>query len=50
MSSTKGVGTAQVRKEGRVTIPATVRRQLELEQGDIIRISIEPVGGESADD
>lgn len=47
MSSTKGVGTAQVRKEGRVTIPATVRRQLELEQGDFVRIQVETVEGET---
>lgn len=49
MPSTKGVGTAQVRKEGRVTIPATLRRQLELEQGDFVRIHVEPVERGAAD-
>jgi AbrB family looped-hinge helix DNA binding protein len=40
MASTNGTGTAQVLEEGRVTIPAPVRRQLGLEQGDFVRIEI----------
>lgn len=41
----EGIGTACVRDKGRVTIPATVRRQLNLEYGDVVKIRVEPVEG-----
>jgi len=48
--TTKGVGTAHVRDKGRVTIPAAVRRQLDLEQGDLVRIRVESIEGGGTDD
>ncbi|AUV80262.1 hypothetical protein C2R22_00115 [Salinigranum rubrum] len=50
MSSTEGIGTTYVRKEGRITIPAAVRRQLDLERGDLVRIRVKLVEGVSVDD
>lgn len=35
--------TAQLRREGRVTIPVSVREQLELDHGDFVVLDIEPV-------
>lgn len=32
-------------EQGRVTIPAEVRRDLELEKGDYVIIDVEPLGG-----
>lgn len=34
----------RVLKQGRVTIPAEVRRELELEQGDYVVIDVKPLG------
>lgn len=42
----EGIGTTHVLKEGRVTIPANVRRQLDLERGDLVRVRVEPLEGE----
>jgi len=44
MPSIKGTGTVQVLEEGRVTIPAPVRQQLGLMQGDFVRIDVRPIG------
>ena len=41
MGMTEGIGTTHVLEEGRVTIPAPIRQQLNLEQGDIVRIRVE---------
>lgn len=41
----EGISTAEVRDRGRVTIPAAVRQQLDLERGDLVRLRIEPVEG-----
>jgi AbrB family looped-hinge helix DNA binding protein len=43
MPSIKGTGTVQMLEEGRVTIPAAVRRQLGLKQGDFVRIDVHPI-------
>lgn len=43
MGTTQGIGTAHVLDEGRVTIPAPVRRQLNLKRGDLVRLRVEPV-------
>lgn len=40
----EGTGTAQVLEEGRVTIPAPVRRQLGLKHGDFVQITVYPIG------
>jgi AbrB family looped-hinge helix DNA binding protein len=40
MPSTKGTGTVQVLEEGRVTIPAPIRRQLGLNRGDFVQIDV----------
>lgn len=45
MSSTEGICTARILEEGRVTIAAPVRQQLDLKRGDLIRLTVEPVGG-----
>ena len=50
MASGKGTGTVQVLKEGRVTIPAPVRRQLGLEQGDFVQIDVRLVEAATEDD
>lgn len=34
---------ARLRKSGRVTVPADVRRALDLEPGDYVWLAIEPV-------
>lgn len=39
--------TAQLRHEGRVTIPASVREQLALDHGDFVILEITPVAEES---
>jgi len=36
---------AKILQNGRVTIPAEVRRDLGLEQGDYVLIDIEPLSG-----
>lgn len=36
---------AQVTQQGRVTIPAEVRRDLGIEQGDYVVIDVEPLQG-----
>lgn len=43
MASGGGTGTAQVLADGRVTIPAPIRRQLGLERGDFVQIDIRPI-------
>lgn len=49
MTKTKGICTARVLEEGRATIAAPVRQQLNLKQGDLVRLTIEPVGGDVND-
>lgn len=41
--STKGTATARVLEDGRVTVPYTVREQLNLNTGDIVRIDVKPL-------
>ena len=36
-------GTAQVLREGRITLPMSVRRELGLERGDFVIIDVRPV-------
>lgn len=36
-------GTAQVLREGRITLPKSVRRELGLERGDFVVIDVRPV-------
>ncbi len=36
-------GTAQVQREGRVTLPKSVRQNLGLERGDFVIIDVRPV-------
>lgn len=43
MAPNQGVATAPVDGNGRVCIPAPVRRQLGLEYGDLVQIRVEPV-------
>ncbi|MFC7071616.1 hypothetical protein ACFQJ7_17035 [Halovenus rubra] len=38
---------AKVLDQGRVTIDASIRRDLELEQGDFVVLQIEPLEGDS---
>ncbi|MBX0347995.1 AbrB/MazE/SpoVT family DNA-binding domain-containing protein [Haloarcula pellucida] len=33
--------------DGRVTIPAAVRNELEIEQGDYVVVEVEPWGGDT---
>lgn len=41
-------GTAQVRREGRITLPKSVRQKLNLDYGDFVVIDVHPV--EEVDD
>ena len=36
-------GTAQVLREGRITLPKSVRQELALERGDFVIIDVRPV-------
>ncbi len=36
-------GTAQVLREGRITLPKSVRQELELERGDFVVIDVRSV-------
>ena len=36
-------GTAQVRREGRITLPKSVRQELNLDYGDFVVIDVRPV-------
>jgi bifunctional DNA-binding transcriptional regulator/antitoxin component of YhaV-PrlF toxin-antitoxin module len=36
-------GTAQVRREGCITLPKSVRRELDLDYGDFVVIDVCPV-------
>ena len=36
---------AQVTQQGRVTIPAEVRRDLDIEQGDYVLVDVQPLEG-----
>lgn len=40
---TEGIGTAEVRDRGRVTIPSAIRQQLNLENGDLVRLRVERI-------
>jgi len=43
--SRKGDIPTQLRQRGQVTVPAEVRRELNLKEGDYILIDIEPLSG-----
>jgi len=36
--------TASVRTQGRVVIPAHVRRELNLEKDDLVELEVQPIG------
>ena len=36
-------GTAQIRREGRITLPKSVRQELDLDYGDFVVIDVRPV-------
>ena len=36
-------GTAQVLREGRITLPKSVRQELELGHGDFVIIDVRPI-------
>lgn len=36
-------GTAQIRREGRITLPKSVRQELGLDYGDFVVIDVRPV-------
>jgi len=39
-------GTAEVRQEGRITIPASIRRELDLDEGDFVVFKLEKISQE----
>jgi AbrB family looped-hinge helix DNA binding protein len=41
---------ARVINNGRVTIPADMRRELDIEKGDYVMIDVRPIDGGVADD
>lgn len=38
--------TVPLQDNGRVSIPASIRRELEIEQGDLVEITVRTVEGE----
>lgn len=41
--------TAKIYNEGRITIPAPIRRALDVEDGDLVEVDVRPAGGEYDD-
>lgn len=38
-------GTVELRRHGLITIPVAIRKELKLQDGDIIEIDVDRVGG-----
>jgi AbrB family looped-hinge helix DNA binding protein len=38
------ISTVQVQRNGRVSIPAPVRRELDIERGDVVEVKVRRVG------